>query len=432
MRKSSIAYRERSRVAVLHEDLLEICGGNMLAAMLLSVLIYWTDVKLASYEQECEQAKARGESMPEANLWIWKSHEGFQHDLMNDKEGMRKVHRSTIASALKLLVDKKLIDQRRNPLNNIDQTRQYRIERQTVQAAIHALPPLFDCTKTDIRMSEISQSNVGNHAMERLKTDNALPKNRQAIPKITNIDYDPKITTKDYNHEKGTTAQSAIAVAPHTPAQKNEHEDENERATRATDDTAILGDSSTHRNSHPGSADSLPDTQDTQSVAPTPPARRGSRKPKVGEAVAVNAEEEARITAVFDAFDALARECYRNEEFRYDRSKAAREAIIAFLANKPTLEKLRAHYSDLFKRPRSKDGFLWSENMSIAAVCRDYGRKPMLVVGNVPETETGKLTSDPEWQARNERNKARAKEQAAQIRAKREAREQEAKYAVSR
>src|SRR6266702_3459403 len=80
MRTSSIRLRANARLAILHEDFLEICDGNMLAAMLLSILVYWTDVKVAKKDE---------------NLWVWKSHEDFQEDLMFDKPGMKPPHRKT-------------------------------------------------------------------------------------------------------------------------------------------------------------------------------------------------------------------------------------------------------------------------------------------------------------------------------------------------
>jgi hypothetical protein len=439
MRKSCIAYRERSRIAVLHEDLLEICDGNMLAAMILSILIYWTDVKLASHAQDCEQAKASGEPVPVANLWIWKSHEGFQHDLMNDKDGMRKVHRTTIATALKVLQDKQFIASRRNPHNNIDQTRQYRIDTEAIQAAIRALPSLTDCLKTDAPLSEIVQSNVGNQSMDCTISDNALPKNRQAIPMITISNYSHEITNKD----EMTNAQAASAFAPHT-APGDIHETsffcDDHLASAGTAENAVALTARTSRaelatGDHTGRLTAQTPTFVSSSLADAvppvvvpvsnavPASRTRTRKPKLVSEV--NAEEQARITAVFDTFDAVARDCYHDADFSYDRSKAAREAIVAFLAltPRPTVEKLKTHYTDLFKRPKSKDGFLWRDNMSIAAVCREYGRKPKASAVAV-HAPTG-YTID---EARNARNRARMAEEAAAIRAKRE----EQQHALSR
>jgi predicted transcriptional regulator len=205
VRKSCIVQRKNSRLVVLHEDYIEICDGNMIAAMILSILIYWTDVKLAQREQEQEQRKATGEDIPLTPLWIWKSQEGFQHDLLVDKPGMRQVHRSTIATALSLLKDKKFIQARRNPHNNIDRTQQYLIEQDAINEAIKALP---DCTIFSTRMSEIVQSNVGNQSMDCTNTDNGLPNFRQTIPENTNRDYDTEITEQREREVATATARS--------------------------------------------------------------------------------------------------------------------------------------------------------------------------------------------------------------------------------
>src|SRR5579864_1718724 len=109
MRISCIRMRAKSRIAVLYEDFLEICKGNMLAAMLLAILVYWTDVKIGKKD---------------SNLWIWKSHIDFQEDLMFDKEGMKPPHRVTIKAALDLLVGKGFIYRRKNPKLALDQTKQ--------------------------------------------------------------------------------------------------------------------------------------------------------------------------------------------------------------------------------------------------------------------------------------------------------------------
>jgi hypothetical protein len=218
MRKSCIVQRPNSRLIVLHEDYIEICDGNMIAAMILSILIYWTDVKLAQREQEQEQRKATGENIPLTSLWIWKSQEGFQHDLLDDKPGMRKVHRSTIATAIKLLKDKKFTQSRRNPHNNIDRTQQYLIDQDAINDAIKALP---DCIKSITRMSENVQSNVGNDAMDCTNSDNGLSNFRQTIPEITIRDYDTEITNTERERE-GANAPAPASSQSDTPSQDNE------------------------------------------------------------------------------------------------------------------------------------------------------------------------------------------------------------------
>jgi hypothetical protein len=149
MRTSFIRFRPKSRLVILYEDLLEICDGSMLAAMLLAILIYWTDIKIAKKNE---------------TLWIWKSHEDFQEDLMSDKPGMKKPHRTTIKRALDLLKSKKFIYMRKNPKMPLDQTRQYLVNQKAVQDAIDALPTIV--VKT---------------TLESIKDDNALPEKQQSM-----------------------------------------------------------------------------------------------------------------------------------------------------------------------------------------------------------------------------------------------------------
>lgn len=158
MRTSCIRLRAKARIAVLYEDFLEICNGNMLAAMLLAILVYWTDTKIGKKEK---------------SLWIWKSHTDFQEDLMFDKPGMKPPHRTTVKAALDLLKEKQFIKVRKNPKMPLDQTRQYLVEQEVIQAAIDALPPIvviptLESQNTDNGMSnnqqslsENQQSNVG-------------------------------------------------------------------------------------------------------------------------------------------------------------------------------------------------------------------------------------------------------------------------------
>ena len=170
MRTSSIRLRANARLAILHEDLLEICDGNMLAAMLLSILVYWHDIKVAKKDD---------------NLWIWKSHQDFQEDLMFDKPGMKPPHRTTIKTALDLLLKKKFIQWRRNPKMPLDQTRQYLLDIKAVQKAIDALPPI-----------------VVKPTMQSQNSDNATSNNQQSLSENQQCNAEiPTSNTNDYSTE---------------------------------------------------------------------------------------------------------------------------------------------------------------------------------------------------------------------------------------
>src|SRR6266568_6690967 len=192
MRTSCIRLRAKSRIAILFEDFLEILGGNMLAAMLLAILVYWTDVKIGKKD---------------SNLWIWKSHADFQEDLMFDKEGMKPPHRTTIKSALDLLVEKKFVYRRKNSKMPLDQTKQYLVDQTAVQAAIDALPPIVVLPTLESRNSDIAMSNK----------QQSLSENRQCNaekPTSNTNDYSTEITESVITEER----ESVVASAPTAPA----------------------------------------------------------------------------------------------------------------------------------------------------------------------------------------------------------------------
>jgi hypothetical protein len=209
MRTSSIRLRANARLAILHEDYLEICDGNMLAAMLLSVLVYWTDIKIAKKEE---------------NRWVWKTHEDFQEDLLFNK-GMKAPHRTTISNALDVLSAKDFIQWRKNPKLALDRTRQYLVNLEEVQVAIDRLPPIVS-RKSDNGMLENRHSteqateansstytNVGITTYDECReTDNALSEKQHC-----NVGK-PTSNTRDYITEitEDTKATSVKEVALRT------------------------------------------------------------------------------------------------------------------------------------------------------------------------------------------------------------------------
>src|SRR5260221_8985523 len=213
MRMSCIRLRANSRLAILFEDFLEICDGDMLAALLLAILVYWTDIKLAKKD---------------TNLWIWKSHEDFQEDLMVDKPGMQPPHRTTISKKIDFLAAKDFIEWRKNPKLALDRTRHYLVHLPEVQAAIDRLPPIVS-RKTDIRLLENRHSeeqaseapsednaNVEKPTYaESRKTDNALSEKQHCNvekPTSNTNDYITEITPSEIT-EEGTYGANAPTPA---------------------------------------------------------------------------------------------------------------------------------------------------------------------------------------------------------------------------
>jgi len=182
----------------------------MLAAMLLSILVYWTDVKVAKKDE---------------NLWVWKSHEDFQEDLMFDKPGMKPPHRTTIKAALDLLVSKKFLQWRRNPKMPLDQTRQYLVEQETVQSAIDALSPIV--------VKPTMQSLIYDNAT--LESQQSLSENQQCndeIPTSNTNDYSTEITNRDYDTEREEVADATSPAQIHI-SEVSQDDEEDTRKRRA-------------------------------------------------------------------------------------------------------------------------------------------------------------------------------------------------------
>ncbi len=215
MRTSCIRLRANSRLAILFEDFLEICDGDLLAALLLAILVYWTDIKIAKKD---------------TNLWIWKSHEDFQEDLMVDKPGMKPPHRTTISSKLDFLQAKDFIEWRKNPKLALDRTRHYLVHQAEVQAAVDRLPPIVS-RKTDIRLlenrhseedaSEATSDDLTNVEKPTFvvsrKTDNAMSEKQHCIvgkPTSNTNDYITEITDSVITEEReGATAPTRAEIS---------------------------------------------------------------------------------------------------------------------------------------------------------------------------------------------------------------------------
>ncbi len=272
MRTSSIRLRANARLAILHEDFLEICDGNMLAAMLLSILVYWTDVKVAKKDE---------------NLWVWKSHEDFQEDLMFDKPGMKPPHRTTIKAALDLLVSKKFLQWRRNPKMPLDQTRQYLVEQETVQSAIDALSPIV--------VKPTMQSLIYDNAT--LESQQSLSENQQCndeIPTSNTNDYSTEITNRDYDTEREGVAD---ATAP--AASSSFHFPQNDEERQQYDDFMC--------NAHKEVAKANNGTRHSKTIKATISKRTPAKK----ETPPAISAEAIRI---MDAWDSIfSRKCTRTE-----------------------------------------------------------------------------------------------------------------------
>ena len=146
-----VSFRASSHIAVLREDFVAICDGDDCAAMVLSQMMYWHEVKVASRDQaERENAKLlRMGKRPtqSTDLWVYKSQPEMQTELLA-KHGEK-----AISAAFGLLTARKFLLQRGNAEDKRDRTRQYLFNIPVVQSAIDLLPHLGyddpDPTNTD-------------------------------------------------------------------------------------------------------------------------------------------------------------------------------------------------------------------------------------------------------------------------------------------
>ncbi len=348
-----------------------------------------------------------------------------------DKQNI--ISKATLRKAINALVADKIIFIRPQPGHEFESA-QYTLNVPYVQALEDKLP------KSYLRI--FGGFNDGGHSIFSPGGDTKIecPPHSKNEPPTSNNGMSPheKIETGDMQNLKplidsqettekeSTYAQSANAFAPHT--QHFDEEEDGRDNSNATDRTILVRSETHSTDAHNavvngGTAGVAEDMGDTQPLTATSTSlhiatsaigktdvdislsgklaelhktntpvveekpKRPSRKPKA----CGTPEEMVRINAVFDAFDALAQECFKDADYRYARPKTDCKHIKDFLALKPapTLEKLQSHYRYLFNKPKSSGpngDFLWADNMTIAAVLRNYGSKPQIVV--VPPTST--------------------------------------------
>jgi len=122
------------RVVVAREDLLLVCQGRVESAVLLSILEYWTRVKLGmlnQLEHENEAREKEGlEPIDGDDLWIWKSHD----ELVSDSLGL--LSRYSLRRAVKHLTELGLLETRNNPRYRWDRTTQYRLNVGALREAL--------------------------------------------------------------------------------------------------------------------------------------------------------------------------------------------------------------------------------------------------------------------------------------------------------
>jgi hypothetical protein len=182
MSKSScIAHPPSTSLIITRQDYLNICDGNRCAADLLSLLEYWTNVKIAAASQIHAMnliKENNGDKGDEITLWVWKTNSDFRNDLMN----VYSEH--PVRNGLKILEDKGFISVRTNPnpLYHFDRTLQYLLNVAKVQSAI----------------DDSSANKSAVHHAEVRDTDS---RSAEAIPKDTKPKYTDDIYAIGFSTE---------------------------------------------------------------------------------------------------------------------------------------------------------------------------------------------------------------------------------------
>lgn len=118
------------KVVVVREDFMRVCEGQRESAVLLSILVYWTEVKVGMLNQIGHENEAREKEglqpIDPDGLWIWKSYDDF----IGESLGM--LTRYSLKKAISHLKKLGILEVRKNPRYNWDRTNQYRINLQTL------------------------------------------------------------------------------------------------------------------------------------------------------------------------------------------------------------------------------------------------------------------------------------------------------------
>jgi hypothetical protein len=113
MKNSCIAYPERDALVIIRKSQVEFCDGNICAAALLSFFEYWHNIKL----------EISVKNMAMNKITAMHGEEGYQdesllqfHNMTELSDGIMGLYGiSTIKTARKLLVNKEIITEHRNP-----------------------------------------------------------------------------------------------------------------------------------------------------------------------------------------------------------------------------------------------------------------------------------------------------------------------------
>lgn len=187
--------------AIIREELVAVCGGDHVSALILNQFLYWQIRKkdtIKYLKEEISRCKKSGNSTVELESaldgWIWKKAGELKEEIMvNSSE-------NTVMRRIDDLIKSGLLNQRRNPRHNWDRTYQYRVNLGKLADKLnklgYSIESVFDgkCRfKKEISTFTGVHSNLHHEDTSLLDEDTNLP-GEGAIPEITSS----VITGPDY------------------------------------------------------------------------------------------------------------------------------------------------------------------------------------------------------------------------------------------
>ncbi|MCL6441902.1 MAG: MarR family transcriptional regulator [Alicyclobacillus sp.] len=199
--------------SVIKQELVELTGNYKLA-IILNQMLYWSE-RVQDFDafilEERERAAMIGAEEPNIDLrqgWIYKKAEELA------EETMLGLNASSMLRLLTQLVDKGWLERRRNPLNHMDKTYQYRVNVVNIQRdlqemgyALEGYPLLIDGPgDSNLHFANTYLQNA-NSDLQNVGSDLHFAR---AIPEITTkITYREKEEDEDvYDHARARESQN--------------------------------------------------------------------------------------------------------------------------------------------------------------------------------------------------------------------------------
>jgi len=205
---------EKLRVVVIREELVRLTGDGI-SAVILGQMLYWSE-RVRDIDKYIEEERVRN---PETNIqpthgWIYKSAEDLA------EETLLGLSATTVRRRMRYLVENGWLDERENPDNTWDKTRQYRVNIKKIIADLNALGlhlsgyPLL--SEIADEHSERSADHPDDSSMQNecsiVQNDGSNVQNDGAIPEITT-----EITTETTTENTPAAENAREAIKPIEP-----------------------------------------------------------------------------------------------------------------------------------------------------------------------------------------------------------------------